>query len=547
MNRLHVLFACAALGGAAFAQAPVNDLCTLPISVQDGVNPGPPNGGSGSTYSSVGATNSAGSFPGCAAFNRDVWFAYVPPRTGIAKASTCTPPGFAAGTLSDTQIAAYMGGACATPEAPIACNDDSAQCGTNSIKSYIEFPVYAGFFYLIRVGSFSALGSGTFYLTITDPPFATFDSCLFAPTIPEGSYGPIQMNGVATTFGDPGCGISPAADVWYKHTTGSFTQPRELFAQTSGAMGDALTIYTGTGCGSLTQVACGAAAHTLAAQPNTTYWFRISAFMFSAGTDLDFYFSFEFQDTPPNDDCAAAHPVGNGVHPQPGDEAYFTNEGAFTTFESGAYCGTAYSGNDVWFSYVATTSGQLEISTLTPPGQTPGTLADTVLHVYDFCGGTTLACNDDWAGLRSKVEFPAVQGATYLIRVGSYDTFETEGTFHLTIRPRFTLTLTSPLGAGSFRLRDDYGAAFHAVYNCLTLQAGTYPNGPFFGIEPTLTEIALQVAYAQPPFFVGLDGNGAFQFDVAGLPPLTVYGVAIEFDLFGQVSGVSSPATVTIN
>jgi hypothetical protein len=354
------------------------------------------------------------------------------------------------------------------------------------------------------------------------------------------------MNGVGTTTSDPGCGIAPAYDVWYKHTTGSFTQPRELFAAASGAMGDVLTIYTGTGCGSLTQVACGAAAHTLVALPDTTYWFRISAFLFTPSNGPDVLLLLRVPRHAVERRLCDRLPRRQRRPPEPGEEPYFTNTGAFTTF-SGGYCGTAFSGNDVWFSYVATTSGQLEVSTLTPPGQTPGTLADTVLHVYDYCGGTTLACNDDWAGFRSKVEFPAVQGATYLIRVGSYDTFETEGTFHLTIRPRFTLTLSSPLGAGSFRLRDDFGAAFHAVYNCLTLQSGTYPNGPFFGIEPTLTEIALQVAYAQPPFFVGLDGNGAFQFDVAGLPPLTVYGVAIEFDLFGQVSGVSSPATVTIN
>ncbi|MCA3005830.1 MAG: hypothetical protein LW650_11890 [Planctomycetaceae bacterium] len=72
-------------------------------------------------------------------------------------------------------------------------------------------------------------------------------------------------------------------------------------------------------------------------------------------------------------------------------------------------CGT----NDtsaVWFSYTATTTGAVEVRTC-------GATFDTTLAVYNACATTPVACNDNGCGLASRLQFSAVAGNTYLIRL----------------------------------------------------------------------------------------------------------------------------------
>lgn len=119
--------------------------------------------------------------------------------------------------------------------------------------------------------------------------------------------------------------------------------------------------------------------------------------------------------SPDNDDCAAATVVAKGT-------TSFTTLGAETDGDPlpGACLsdGVQQISNDVWFEWTATCSGAVEVSTC-------GTADfDTWLAVYDgACNGAVLACNDQdvaCAGNTSRLEFPAVAGATYLIRIGSW-------------------------------------------------------------------------------------------------------------------------------
>lgn len=542
-----VLAAAFLLASGVRAQSPSNDLCLSGTIVHAGINPASPNGSSGVTFTNVNATNSLAGLAGCAAFNRDVWFAYVPDITGYVTVSTCTPPGFAAGTLSDTNLAVYTFGVCSGAGQLLACNDDSSACGANSLKSSVTFPAYEGFFYFIRVGSFSVNGAGTFYLTITEPAPSGIGSCSGAVTLSAGTNGPIAMNGVNVAAADALCGYTNSCHVWMKYTTPSFPGLRELdFKILDGDEFNSVAVLEGASCGSATLIGCGTKEFQIQVLPNTNYYFRLTMFQLSQPLDIDFSVELGLQEIPTNDECATAYPVTDGSHPLPGEEAAFTNVGAS---DSTGYfaCGTSPERNDVFFDYLATTSGKVSVSTAAVAGVPAGSLVDTVLFVHSACGGSLIVCNDDSFGFRSAVEFDAVQGQHYLIRVASYGTAETEGTFPLTIKPKFELQLSSPLGAGSFRLRVQNGAPFHVVYNCLTLNAGVYPSGPFFGIEPTLTEISLQLAYAEAPFLVLLDAAGVYQFDIAGLPPLAVYGVSLAFDFAGQIAGVTPPATVQIN
>jgi hypothetical protein len=42
--------------------------------------------------------------------------------------------------------------------------------------------------------------------------------------------------------------------------------------------------------------------------------------------------------------------------------------------------------------------------------------------VFDSCGGTLIACNDDSCGLQSKVTFTPTCGTSYKIAIGSWST-----------------------------------------------------------------------------------------------------------------------------
>jgi hypothetical protein len=74
---------------------------------------------------------------------------------------------------------------------------------------------------------------------------------------------------------------------------------------------------------------------------------------------------------------------------------------------------------DVWYRLVGT-GNVIEVNTCGPVFG-----YDTALAVFDACGGTEIACNDDSpcpaSGLLSRVTFPSIAGQDYLIRVSGYN------------------------------------------------------------------------------------------------------------------------------
>jgi hypothetical protein len=110
--------------------------------------------------------------------------------------------------------------------------------------------------------------------------------------------------------------------------------------------------------------------------------------------------------TPPpaNDECANAIAVGNGSTPFNTLAATGTDITSCTTNDD----------KDIWFSYVATCTGQALVNTC-------GSVFDTALSAFSSCGGSELACNDDSCELQSEILFGVVAGTTYLIRVAGYN------------------------------------------------------------------------------------------------------------------------------
>ncbi|MHC4989828.1 MAG: hypothetical protein ACYTGC_02515, partial [Planctomycetota bacterium] len=120
-----------------------------------------------------------------------------------------------------------------------------------------------------------------------------------------------------------------------------------------------------------------------------------------------------------SDDCAGAEAIaGNGSFD-------FDTTNATTDGNAHADCeffGEDQTNNDVWFCWTAEDDGNTRIETC---GQTA---LDTKIVVYGSCDPANcppgddlvVTCNDDDCGLQSGVDFDAVAGESYLVRVGSF-------------------------------------------------------------------------------------------------------------------------------
>ncbi|MBK8180190.1 MAG: hypothetical protein IPK67_15145 [Planctomycetes bacterium] len=107
---------------------------------------------------------------------------------------------------------------------------------------------------------------------------------------------------------------------------------------------------------------------------------------------------------------------------------------------------------DVWWSWTTAVSGNYQLDTCSQ------TTIDSKVAVYDgSCAGTVLACNDDFCALQSQVQFTAVAGQTYLIRVGVYPGAAAgTGTFTIgQVPPLAILTsATNPANGHTYHLLD---------------------------------------------------------------------------------------------
>ncbi|MGD9690701.1 MAG: lectin-like protein [Phycisphaerales bacterium] len=143
---------------------------------------------------------------------------------------------------------------------------------------------------------------------------------------------------------------------------------------------------------------------------------------------------------PANDLCSAATPIDNGTF-----NGSTGGAGGATT----SACGFADTA-DVWYRYTASTTGMARASLC-------GSGFDTTISVYTgSCAalGDPIACNDNLCDLASRVDFPVVQGSSYLVRVAG-----SNGD-----RGAFTLVMSSPPGvlAGPF-INPSNGHAYYLL------------------------------------------------------------------------------------
>jgi hypothetical protein len=180
-----------------------------------------------------------------------------------------------------------------------------------------------------------------------------------------------------------------------------------------------------------------------------------------------------------NDDCANA--IGLAVD---GVATLVTNNCSTADGAAGASWFDGTVENDVWYSFTAPSSGGVLTIETSDDGTT--TFNDTQLAVYDVCGGTILADDDD-AGfaLYSLLTFDCdaatglVGGNTYVIQVDGFD--GDSGTCNI------TLTFTDKPGCtdSSFDNYDacasvDDGSCTNDVPGCMTTSACNYNSAATF-------------------------------------------------------------------
>jgi hypothetical protein len=558
----------AALVTGLVGQTPSNNNCSGAVAVADGINPAAPFGASGSFYTNVNATTST-SFPtetACGdgnAITLDVFFSYTAGATGPVTVETCTPPGFTAGTLQDSMIAVYNSSACPSGAASLACGDENCNSGLSSAT----FAATAGAAYLIRVGSWAGAGTGTFYLTIKPP--APNDECSSAvpiqfgvnPFAPTGASNQFFTNvGATTSTAFPsesvcGGGFPLTHDVFFTFTAtvnGATTVENCTppgFA--SGTLVDSMiAVYSASDCGAAltglpTSIACndqhcvGLSKATFTAVAGQDYLVRVGSW--DSDPQGTFYLTVSHP-TPSNDEPAGAIALSDGINPP----QFAGSAGAvFTSAGATASQGLPFApiDHDVFFTYTPVETGTVEISLCTPAGFPDEPVFDALLRVYD--GSTELAFNDDVCFLSPAVTVVLTAGVAYTVQVGGINSVQF-GTFYVTVQPKFALTIDSPSGPGSLRIRNHHGVPSSLYYTAITLTPGGYPNGWFFGVAPSLIEIYTQLA-AGPPFVGVLNASGVSNFTLPpGLPALTLYGVTLTFGPGNILLGATAPASHTL-
>ena len=115
---------------------------------------------------------------------------------------------------------------------------------------------------------------------------------------------------------------------------------------------------------------------------------------------------FDDEANPPENDLCT-----NAIEVQAGFPFYGSTIGA--TGDDTFSC-SDYDYKDVWHVFTPTQSGTVTISLMRSS-------FDTTLAIYDTCGGTELACNDDAMGtLQSEIQMSVNAGTSYLIRIAGY-------------------------------------------------------------------------------------------------------------------------------
>jgi hypothetical protein len=422
-----------ALAAAALAQ-PANDLCAnaqlvaVGSTAWDNTNAGTE--GPDATCGFGGALGSS-----------DIFFTFVAPNTATYSFDTCT-----GGTLGDTIVQVFTGSCGGLTQ--VACNDDF--CG---LLSRATVSATAGTTYSIRLSSFSPAVQGTGTLSIAEAPPAPGGDLCDSPLV--ATIGSTSFDTTTATNDDTtNCGGS-GPDVFYSFTpavSGGYQ------IDTCGSSFDTVLAllsdcFTEVVCND--QADCGGgigdqSVLSVSLVAGTTYIIQVDGFGGSSGAGtLNINGPLA---GPANDLCA------NAAVATVGSNAF---NSSFAGTEGTASCGFGGDpgGSDVFFTFTAPSADTWRFATC-------GSSFDTIVSVFDACGGTELACNDDACGLQSAAVVALTAGQVVRVRIAGFAGASGAGTLDIAVPPAgdsCAAPLVATVGSTSF---DTSAAGGDDATNC---------------------------------------------------------------------------------
>ena len=185
----------------------------------------------------------------------------------------------------------------------------------------------------------------------------------------------------------------------------------------------------------------------------------------------------------------------------------------------------------MWFRYTPTTTHYAVIGTC------DGAAFDTILAVYDGCGGTELTCNDDNCGVQSSVALEVTAGVPLLVRVAGWS--------------------PDDRGAGTLNIGECSGPVIEIQPQSQTVCGSSDPNAYVrFRSDATATnEVSYQWQRDGVDLNDGPTGNGSQIYGTHGfsmiiITPGTadagVYRCVVSADCQTTTTVISDPATLTV-
>lgn len=339
---------------------------------------------------------------------------------------------------SDRPILHVFSGSCGSLT-QVACVD----AGANGVNATVTFTTVVGTTYHVRVQRQASNSTMDGRLCVWSPPN---DNPCGAVALPVGTSCTTTAGsnvGASGTTGipAPGCAAYSTADVWYTFVApavGSINIETAPGTLTDGGV----AIYSATACaGTFTLISCDDSngpgnmgqAQASGLTPGVTYYARVWGNGGGTGTFTICAHALA------NDNPCGATPimVGSSCTTITGTNVNATG----TTGVPVPGC-ASYSTADVWYSFVAGSTGSIALET------SPGTLTDGGVALYSAtaCGGTftLLACDDNnGPGNMSLALFNGLTpGTTYFVRV--WGNGGATGTFNICA---FSLPNDNPCGA----------------------------------------------------------------------------------------------------
>jgi hypothetical protein len=362
------------------------------------------------TGTTVGAGN------GCILYSsEDYIYEVTIPTAGDWTFSLC-------GSGYDTRI--VIGSDCCTED--LGMNDDA--CGLQS--EVVLTDLTAGTYY-VMVEGFATASAGDYTLTISNFVPAENDECSGAIAVQQtveecGSPVSGSVENATDSFAPSTCdGYTAVAakDVWFSFVATTDNPTIELTAPFDAVV----DLWSGTcGGGDFASVTCADLVEAIAATGLTvgeTYYVRVYNYSTFTPTDPTFTLCVYNSPNPPaNDECLNAEVISqsSACNPTNGTVAGSTQTNAPIACDGL----TAITANDVWYSFVATSTDPWVI--------VDPAFAAQVEILAGTCGGASIACGNNYTGVVTIENAGLTIGQTYYVRIWHYYNF-------LPVDPSFTI------------------------------------------------------------------------------------------------------------